>query len=117
MARQSRRDYEWNKEEIKTFDGLTQDYLHMLELEDLGYKDRAKVATKLAECRRLRRESKDTVEVLEPFIVFLDSEKGRQMMNLMKEALGKTRKAEERMEGRAYRFRVLDRGDINGNGK
>lgn len=112
MARQARRDFEWNKEEIRNFDSLTQDYLHSLELEDLNYKERAKIATKLAECRRLRRDSKDTVEVLEPLVAFLDSDKGRQTMNLMKEALGKTRKAEERMESRTYRFRVLKRDDI-----
>lgn len=107
MVTRTRRDYEWNNDEISRLDRLTQDYLHQLELGELGYKERAKIATKLAECRRLRRASKDTVETLKPFIDFIDSDKGRQAMNLMKEALGKTRKIEENMKTRCYRYKVL----------
>lgn len=104
----ARQDYEWNKTEINRCDKLTQDYLHMLELNGLNYAERAKVATKLSECRQMRRSSKDTVEILEPFISFIDSDKGKSLMNLMREALGKTRKVEERMVGRTYRFKVYD---------
>lgn len=102
------RDYEWNKEEVNRLDKLTQDYLHKLELDRLDYKGRAKVATKLTTCRQLRRASKDTVEVLEPFVTFLESDKGKNMMNLLRDALGKTRKVEERMENRTYRYKVLE---------
>lgn len=108
MANEALRDYDWNKEEVNRLDRLTQDYLHKLELEGLNYKERAKVATRLAQCRQLRRESKDTVEILEPFVMFLNSDKGRNIMNLMREALGKTRKVEERMDTRTYRYKVLD---------
>lgn len=62
----------------------------------------------MSKCRQLRRASKDTVEILEPFIEFIDSEKGKQTMNLMREALGKTRKLESRMENRTYRFKELN---------
>ena len=102
------KDYGWNYNEVNRMDRLTQDYLHKLELGNLGYKDRAKVATQLAICRKSRRECKDTVEVLESLVGFLESDKGRQLMNLMREALGQTRKAEERMKTRTYRPRVLD---------
>lgn len=102
------KNYEWNKEEVNRLDKLTQDYLHKLELDELDYKGRAKVATKLTTCRQLRRASKDTVEVLEPFVTFLESDKGKNMMNLLRDALGKTRKAEERMENRTYRYKVLE---------
>lgn len=111
MVTEAKADYDWNNSEISRLDKLTQDYLHRLELEDLSYHERAKVATQLAECRRLRRASKDTVELLYPFIEFIDSEKGRQTMNLMKEALGKTRKVERYMETRTYRYKVLE-GEI-----
>lgn len=115
MVEGARTDYEWNREEVNRLDKLTQDYLHQLELEGLDYSERAKVATRLSRCRQLRRVSKDTVEVLEPLILFLDSEKGRDMMNLMRETLGKIRKVEERMKTRAYRYKVLERGDeVNG---
>ncbi len=109
---QAKADSQWNQEEIGRLDRLTQDYLHMLELGNLNYAARAKVATQLADCRRLRRESKDTVEILDPLVVFLDSDKGRNMLNLMREVLGKTRKAEERMVGRVYRCRELP-GDLS----
>lgn len=103
-------DYEWNKAEVNRLDKLTQDYLHKLELDGLDYKGRAKVATKLTSCRQLRRESKDTVEMLEPLVAFLESDKGKNMMNLLRDALGKTRKVEERMQNRTYRYKVLDGG-------
>lgn len=115
MVDGARDDYAWNREEVNRLDKLTQDYLHQLELDGLDYSERAKVATQLSRCRQLRRISKDTVEVLEPLITFLDSEKGRGMMNLMRETLGKTRKIEERMKTRTYRYRVLEKGG-NANG-
>ena len=100
-------DYAWNEDEVSRLDRLTQDYLHKLELEELPYNERAKLATALRRCRRERRASKDTVEILAPLVDFLDSDKGRSLINLMKEVLGKTRKVEERMSMRTYRNRVL----------
>lgn len=108
MVSEALSDYEWNKAEVNRLDRLTQDYLHQLELNGLSYNERAKVATQLTKCRQLRRESKDTVEILEPFVEFIQSEKGKQTMNLMKEALGKTRKVEKYMENRTYRYKVLE---------
>lgn len=101
-------DYEWNKAEVNRLDRLTQDYLHQLELNGLNYKDRAKVATQLTKCRQLRRASKDTVTILEPFVEFIESERGKQSMNFMKEALGKTRKIESYMKNRTYRYKELN---------
>ena len=91
-----------------SMDRLTQDFLHKLELDGLDYKERAKVATQLAKCRQARRECKDTVEILEPLVQFLESDKGKNLLNLVREALGKTRKVEERMETRTYIPRVLE---------
>ena len=102
------KDYAWNYGEVNRMDRLTQDYLHKLELEHLDYKERAKVATQLTRCRQVRRECKDTVEILEPLVQFLDSEKGKNLMNLVREVLGKTRRVEERMEARVYVPRVLE---------
>lgn len=110
MVESARQDYEWNREEVNRLDRMTQDFLHKLELDGLDYRERAKIATQLTRCRQLRRASKDTVEILEPFIEFIETDKGRQMMNLMREMVGKTRKVEERMSTRTYRFKVLDDG-------
>ena len=84
-------DYAWCHDEVNRLDKLTQDYLHKLELGNLDYRERAKVATAIARCRRQRRGCKDTVEILEPLVQFLDSERGKNLMNLMRETLGKTR--------------------------
>ena len=108
MVTEVKSDYEWNKTEVNRLDRLTQDYLHQLELNGLDYRERAKVATQLTKCRQLRRASKDTVETLEPFIEFIESDRGKQTMNFMKEALGKTRKVENYMKNRTYRYKELD---------
>ena len=107
LLESAQKDYTWNKDKIVEMEKLTQDYLHMLELNGLKYEERAKVATQLAKCRQERREHKDTVQILEPLVQYLESEKGRQLFNLLREVLGKTRKTEERMENRVYYPRVL----------
>jgi hypothetical protein len=102
------KDYEWNRNEVNRMDKLTQDYLHMLELDNLDYGERAKVATQLQKCRQLRRWHKDTVEILEPLITYLEGDRGKNFLNLLKEVLGKTRRAEEKMANRVYYPRVLE---------
>ena len=113
MLTDAKSNYDWNKDEVNRLDRLTQDYLHILELEGLSYSERAKVATQLKNTRQLRRESKDTAEILEPLVMFLDSDKGKNMLNLLRETLGKTRKVEERMENRTYRYKVLEELEVN----
>ena len=108
MMEQAQKDYAWNYEQVNYLDRLTQDYLHQLELRDLRYKERAKIATQIAKCRQQRRACKDTVEILDPLIQFLESEKGKTLMNLTREVLGKTRKVEEKMQNRIYVPRVMD---------
>ena len=108
MVDKARQDYEWNYNEVNRLDYLTQDYLHKLELDGLCYSERAKVATQLARCRQLRRASKDTVEIFKPLIDFLDTDKGKQLLSLMRETLGKTRKVEEKMKTRTYRNKILE---------
>ena len=109
---EAQKDYDWNLNEVNRLDELTQDYLHQLELSGLDYAGRAKIATQLQKCRQERRQSKDTVEILEPLIDFLECDKGKQMMRLMREVLGQTRNVEKRMGNRVYRYRVIDEGDI-----
>lgn len=106
-------DYALCRDEVNRLDKLTQDYLHRLELENLDYRERAKVATAIARCRRQRRECKDTVETLEPLIQFLENERGKNLMNLMREVLGKTRKVEKSMETRTYFPRVLTEEEMS----
>ena len=104
---EAQRTYTWNSEKVLEMGRLTQDYLHSLELDGLLFDERAKIATQLAKCRQQRREHKDTVQVLEPLVEWLDTEKGKQLFNLLRDVLGKTRKIEDRMGTRVYCPRVL----------
>lgn len=106
-------EYAWCRDEVNRMDKLTQDYLHKLELGNLDYRARAKVATAIAKCRCQRRKCKDTVENLEPLIQFLESEKGKNLMNLMREVLGKTRRIERNMENRVYNPRILTQEEMS----
>lgn len=108
MLEEVKQDYNWNYDEVNKLEKLTQDYLHKLEFGGLTYKERAKIATQLSICRQQRRASKDTVETLRPLIDFLESDKGKNFSNTLKDVLGQTRKIEEKMEYRTYRNRVLD---------
>lgn len=112
MFRDAQDEYDRNGNRIHELDKLTQDYLHKLELGDLNYAERAKVATKLRNCRQERRQCKDTTENLHPLISFLESEKGRQAQNLLNEVLGKTRKIKYIQQNRRYSPRV-DKGGLN----
>ena len=64
--------------ELKKQEQLTQDYLHSLELDDLRYEERNKVATKLAINRKDRRYFKDRVEEYEPIVKFLNEQKNKK---------------------------------------
>ena len=108
FIKETQQNYNGNREEVHRLDKLTQDYLHILELEGLNYKKRAKISTKLSLCRKSRRLSKDYVEIAEPLIMFLDSEKGKGLINMLKDILGKTRRIEDRMETRTYKYKILD---------
>lgn len=103
----ARAEYDFCYTRVNDLDYLTQDYLHKLELEELDYPSRAKIATAIAKTRKERRQCKDRAEVLQPLVDYLTSEKGKTMLNLLKEVLGKTRKAEERHKTRAYTNRRL----------
>jgi hypothetical protein len=109
LLENAKKDYYWNTDEVNRLNGLQQDFLHKLELDGLNYAERAKVATKLMKCRQDRRDSKDMVRVLDPLVKYLESDKGKNMLNLMKEVLGKTRRVEKEMEHRIYVPRELER--------
>ena len=106
---QCRIGYNAASEEVETENKRLQDLLHMIEFEPSG-KERNKIATKLKNSRVYRRQNKDMMEVLEPIIEFLDKDSSKKALNLLKEALGAVRKAEQRQENRVYYPRV--EGDV-----
>ena len=106
----AKKDYSWYEDELSKQEALTQDYLHQLELEHLNYSERAKIATKLAACRKARREAKDIITILNPIINY--SSVYEKSLNQLKETLGKVRKEEKAIETRSYNFKVLDKEKI-----
>lgn len=106
FLRSAKSDYTYSYNRVNELDKLTQDYLHDLELNNLTYKERAKVATSLARCRKERRVMKDTVRTLEPLVTLLDSKDGERFLKLLSEALGKTRKITLDLNNRRYTRKV-----------
>ena len=102
------KDFAWHSEEESKMDMLTQDLLHALELNNLDYKERAKLATQLQHCRKQRRVHKDIATVLEPLVEFLESYRGKNLVNALNEAVGKMRKAEEKIAKRTYYPRIIN---------
>ena len=99
--------YKFCLAEMKKQEQLTQDYLHSLELDNLKYEERNKVATKLAINRKDRRYYKDRVEEYEPIIKFLNEQKNKNVVNQLKQVLGECRRAENYHKDRFYIPKVL----------
>ena len=108
MVDQAVKDYNFNCEKINELDRLTQDYLHILELGDLKYKERAALATKIQKARVDRRKYKDSCDILQPLMDFLNSDKSKNFLNLLRQAQGLTGKTENRLSAaRQYIPRVI----------
>lgn len=99
--------YNYNYDAVNRLDKMTQDFLHILELKTRNYKERAKIATQLAQCRQERRDVKDFLEDVDSLIKFLRSDKGIACMKALRQVVGSTRKAEEYHKTREYKFRIL----------
>lgn len=87
-------------------DKETQDVLHELELEDVLFDERAKLATKLRKIRKDRRKAKDIVEEKEPLLNWYSENK--QAVNKLREALGATRKQEKYHNNRSYTKKIKE---------
>ena len=70
---------------------MTQDYLHELELSNLNYAEREKIATKLRNVRRERRKAKDYIEISEPLEEFIHNGNNQKFVGKLKEVLGQVR--------------------------
>lgn len=108
----AQQEYEWSIQKEKEQEELTQDLLHCLELEDLGYHERARVAKYLKETRQERRQHKDSVEELAAVTEFAKANK--KFLNELEQILGAVRKQEKYHANRSYRPRVLKAEDIIG---
>jgi hypothetical protein len=108
--------YRFYSEEVNNQDKLTQDYLHSLELDNLKCDGRSKIATKLMVNRKDRRYYKDRVEELEPIVQFFTEPQNKKVLDMLKQVLGATRKAENYHKDRIYIPKILknkERSDNN----
>ncbi len=96
-------------EEMKRQENLTQDFLHMMELGELSYSERNKLATKIVANRKDRRFYKDKVEEYKPIIDFLADQNNKKIINQLKRVLGDVRKVENYHSRRFYVPKVLDK--------
>lgn len=94
-------------DEVGRQDKLTQDYLHSLELDNLKYDERSKVATRLMMNRKDRRYYKNRVEELESIVQFMEDVQNKKAIDKLTQVLGQTRKIEERQKDRKYKPRIL----------
>jgi hypothetical protein len=107
----ARSHYAFCYEQVFMQDKLTQDYLHSLELDNLDYKERGKIATKIVTNRKDRRYYKDRVEELEPIVTFFDDPQNKKVFDKLQQVLGQVRKQEEYHKDRTYIPRVLKEQD------
>lgn len=103
----ARIDYWYCVEAMKKEENKTQDYLHKLELEDLTYHERSRVAAELIENRKARRNYKDAVEELEPIIKFFEEPQNSNVIKRLTHLLGQVRKVESKHQNRFYIPREL----------
>lgn len=99
--------YNTNEELMKEQDLLTQDLLHKLELENLNAPEMMKVASKLKECRKVRRYHKDILEEVSPIVSFIEDPSNRAAMKKIERLLGDVRKQKSKHKNRFYCPRVL----------
>lgn len=104
--------YKFCLEEMVNQDKLTQDYLHSLELDELKYNERNKLATKLTINRKDRRYYKDRVEELESIVQFFEEPQNKKVLDKLTNVLGAVRKAEGYHKHRTYVPRVNERSDL-----
>ena len=112
---QALKDYQYYTDKIVELDKTTQDYLHILELGKLNYKGRATLATKLQKVRKDRRFYKDSCEILQPLIDFINDSKNKNLINLLRQVQGDTKKVETRINGeRVYYSREISQDEFDG---
>ena len=104
--KQWQQEYNLAQEKVGIEDKRLQDLLHELEFTT-NAKERNRTAAKLRESRRIRRENKNIVLLLEYVIQFFNDKQNRDTLNRITQLLGKQRKQEAFLQSeRTYRPRV-----------
>lgn len=95
-------------------DKEVQDIMHEVELNQLKTNEKAKLMTELQNNRRERRYWKDKVDEYQPLNDYLNQSKEfKNVINQLKQILGKVRKAEKYLEERIYKPRIRKKESEN----
>lgn len=99
-------EYRFAYDQMNEEDKRLLDLLHEMEFA-ADKAERNRVATKLQQSRRCRRQNKDTVKRNERVVKFFEEQNHRATLNKMRQLLGQQRKEEEYLDGeRTYKPRV-----------
>ncbi len=109
VLREVKPSYKYSYDRVGELDMLTVDYLHKLELVDLEYTERNKLATQLRKVRKERRYHKDQVEQLYPLVEFIN--KNMRQVKELERVLGEIRSIEERQSNRMYTPRCMSENE------
>jgi len=104
LLRSVKSSYEYMNEKMTEQDKHTQDILHKLELEDIKYNERARLATELQKVRRERRMYKDGIEELKPIVDFAD----KKLIDSVGQLLGEVRRVEKYHQNRQYFPKIIN---------
>lgn len=97
--------HQYSRDQVSICDKKTNDFNHALELDNLNYAERAKLATKQQENLKNRRISKDYIYECQPLVDLLDSPEGIRFIRKLETVLGEMRKQEKLHECRTYKKR------------
>ena len=98
-------EYRYACDMVSEEDKRLQDLLHAMEFAK-DRSERNKVATRLQQSRKSRRNNKDLVKMNEKLVKFFEDQKNRDTLNRLRQLLGQQRKEEEYLLGeRTYKPR------------
>lgn len=109
IVRIAEQNYKVYEDLLANEDKLTQDILHTLELEDINYNEKAKLATKLKTNRKDRRYYKDVFMIIEELVKW--KQEYKQSYEMLKQLLGRVRKIEQYQKERNYYPRTVEKLD------
>lgn len=99
-------EYRLAGDAVKEEEKRLQDLLHGIEFSE-GESEKNKVATKLKQSRRLRRENKDAMKRNQLIVEFFNDQNNKATLNKMRQLLGRQRKEEEYLSSkRIYKPRA-----------
>ena len=117
ILEQSKSDFEWYDKQVSLEENRKNNIIHEIEGVDSpeakppSYKKRASLATELQKCLIARRIAKDEREINKPVFDYIDSDPGKNALNVLRQCLGDVRKIEKNMKVRRYYSRQTENTD------